>query len=816
MKKIYLLLIAVFFIVLKISASDIKYETSDFKISLNDKGYVVGIFDKQKRAEYLANDQMAPLLSIRVNNVFEYPNQLLQKNDVLTLSFSKNKVKAEIRVITKLNYISFELIGITKNANVELIVWGPYPTKISETIGECVGVVRNNQFAIGIQSLNVKTLGGYPSEENDIEPAFDIFATGNIVDLSADWKKKKHYRGQTAKVQNFGSVLQAYCRNRNKSRIISNWNHEAYVAPAFNDGGVIGSKIALFGCSPENALATIGNIEVAEGLPHPMIDGEWGKTVNSATASYLIVGFDETSLDEAMELTKKAGLKYLYHGGPFKTWGHFLLNEKQFPENWSSMKKYVERANAQGIMLGVHTLSNFITTNDKYVTPIPDKRLAKVGESNITADVSIEADEIFIESPQFFNQMKNNSLHSVVIGDEIIRYKEVSVSEPWKLTGCVRGAFNTKPEVHLKGSGIGKLMDHGYKVFLSDASLSSEISKNIAMLFNETDLMQVSFDGLEGVWASGMGQYSRNLFLKDWYDNLKPALKGKVMNDASNPSHYNWHINTRYNWGEPWYAGFRESQTSYRLMNQDFYRRNLLPSMLGWFSMTAQTSVEDTEWLLARAAGFDAGFAFNLRFENVKRNGHSEEIFMAINNWETARMAGAFSTEQKLKMEDINNEYHLQPVGPGKWDLFPYQVRRFVQEQKIRQPGEPLFSTQEFDNPYSEQPLMFIMNLLPAENSKGASVNKITLEVNNYNKIEIPLSIKPDQQLKLDETGKLILFDKNWKLIQTVDLAGKIPVLSNGKNKIIIDAEFTGEGTSKLKIEMKTIGKAERITSNKN
>jgi len=223
MKKIYLLLITVFFIVLKISASDITYETSDLKISLNDKGYVVGIFDKQKKAEYLANDQMAPLLSIRVNNVFEHPNQLLQKNDVLTLSFSKNKVQVEIRVITKLNYISFELIGITKNENIELIVWGPYPTKISETIGECVGVVRNNQFAIGIQSLNVKTLGGYPSEENDIEPAFDIFATDNIVDLSADWKKKKHYRGQTAKVQDFGSVLQAYCRNRNKRRIIANW-----------------------------------------------------------------------------------------------------------------------------------------------------------------------------------------------------------------------------------------------------------------------------------------------------------------------------------------------------------------------------------------------------------------------------------------------------------------------------------------------------------------------------------------------------------------------------------------------------------------
>jgi hypothetical protein len=111
---------------------------------------------------------------------------------------------------------------------------------------------------------------------------------------------------------------------------------------------------------------------------------------------------------------------------------------------------------------------------------------------------------------------------------------------------------------------------------------------------------------------------------------------------------------------------------------------------------------------------------------------------------------------------------------------------------------------------------MIIMNLVPTENSKGTSVNKIILEVNNYNKIEIPLSIRPDQQLKLDETGKLLLFDKNWKLIQTIDLAGKIPFLSNGKNKVIIDAEFIGEGTSKLKIEMKTIGKAERVTSNKN
>jgi len=572
----------------------------------------------------------------------------------------------------------------------------------------------------------------------------------------------------------------------------------------------MGSKIALFGCPTAKALETIGEIELAERLPHPMIDGEWAKTARSATASYLIIEFDGNDLDRALEITKKAGLKYLYHGEPFKTWGHFVLNEKTFPENWASMKKYVERAKLQGINLGVHTLSNFITPNDSYVTPLPDQRLAKVGECSITDDIDNKSDEVPISSPQFFNQMKNNSLYSVMIGNEIVRYKEVSASKPWKLTGCTRGAFNTQAISHKKGDKIGKLMDHGYKVFLSDASLSEDIAKNIAHLFNEAGLMQISFDGLEGVWSTGMGQYAVSLFTKTWYDHLKPELKGKVINDASMPSHFNWHINTRYNWGEPWGAGFREGQTSLRMMNQDFFRRNLLPSMLGWFNMSGETTIEDTEWLLARAAGFDAGFAFNLSYRNVDRNGQSDAIFKAINTWETARMAGAFTAEQKLKMEDIHNEFHLESAGNQVWALYPYNIKRFIHEQKIRQPGEPVFSTFEFENPYKDQPMMFLLTLVPSDKTGGSSVEMISFEVNNI-KIEIPLNLESFQNLKLDETGNLQVYDRNWKLLKIIDMKEKLPKLVKGKNKIIFDAVFKGEPLSNIKIEMKTIGDVENV-----
>ena len=109
-------------------------------------------------------------------------------------------------------------------------------------------------------------------------------------------------------------------------RVIENWEHHRYTAPPFNDGGVIGSKIALFGCPVDQALETIGAIELAEGLPHPQIDGQWGKTSLKAAAAYLIMGFDEARFDEALSVCKKAGLRYLYHDGPFETSTCSMLN----------------------------------------------------------------------------------------------------------------------------------------------------------------------------------------------------------------------------------------------------------------------------------------------------------------------------------------------------------------------------------------------------------------------------------------------------------------------------------------------------------
>ncbi len=551
----------------------------------------------------------------------------------------------------KKHSVNFELIKINNPEEIELVIWGPYPTIINEVIGETIGVVRGDEFALGIQALNPKTLGGYPWNENDCMPQLDIFENDDLTDLSEEGKRHVLYRVEAAKPTDFGSTLQAYCRNRDKERIISNWNHDSYPAPAFDDGGIIGSKIALFGSLVEQTLETIGEIEIEENLPHPMLNGKWAKKSIESSSSYIIMGFGEHDINSAIDITLEAGLKYLYHPGPFKTWGHFELND-QFPNGIQGLKKCVELAKESGIYMGLHTLSNFITTNDSYVTPVPDDRLAKAGNSIINEDIDLNQTDIPVESIDVFRNTKNNNLKTIQIGKELIQYASVSDTTPWKLINCRRGAFETEISQHSKGDKISLLADHGYKVFLSNPDLSIEIAKNIAEIYNKTGLRQISFDGLEGNRSTAMGNYGEILFTNTWFENLNNEIKEHYIADASRTSHYFWHTYTRMNWGEPWYAGFRESQTEYRLKNQKYFSRNMMPGMLGWFSMRETTSLEDIEWMLARSAGFDAGFAFVVSQRVLQVNGQTKEILNKVKNWEFARQNGAFTSEQKEEMKN--------------------------------------------------------------------------------------------------------------------------------------------------------------------
>jgi len=814
MKKLFLLSIISNLILISCTNNNesaiVDLRSDSFKLSISEKGSIIDFTDLKTNKNYLAKDTSVYLMSIRINNEIKVPQSAKARNNIITLIFETD-IKADIKAEEKESYLTFELTSLTNKDSVDLIIWGPYATTINKIIGETVGVVRGEEFALGIQSLNIKTLGGYPWNESDRMPEFNIFDEEDINNMHPKTDGSVLYRVEAAKPTTTGSSLQAYCRNRNKDRIIQDFGHEKIVAPAYNDGGVIDSKIALFGCPPEKALNTIGEIELAEGLPHPMIDGQWGKTSSDAAAAYIIINFTEDNVDQAIELTKKAGLRYLYHyGKTFENWGHFELFKGEFPNGIAGLKKCVEKAEAQGIMVGTHLLSNFISTNDPYVTPIPDKRLAKVGSSIIVHDINATETEIPIQSPDFFNQMENNNLKTVMVENELIRYGKVSEASPWQLLDCQRGAFNTTASEHKSGEKISKLLDHGYKVFLTNTELTIEMSETMAELYNQTGLRQISFDGLEGNRSTGLGTYGESLMPYIWYNSLSDDLKKHLIIDASRTTHFFWHIYSRMNWGEPWYGGFRESQTEYRFKNQAYFKRNFMPGMLGWFKMTPETSLEDIEWLLARSSGYDAGYAFVAGFESIEQNGNSDKILELIGDWEQLRLGGLFSEEQKELLRDSGKEFSLKRINDNEWNLHEVNAEVFIHKQKVKQPGEPLFSTLILNNIGDEQTLNFILTAIDCEASE------IVMEINNYKEIRLPVVLREGQTIKYAGGNSASVYDANWQLINEFDINHSNLQISKGENSVSFDCNFAREGkNSNIKLEIRTYGKGEKIISNK-
>lgn len=774
-------------------------------IGIDGRGYISKLTDNNTQTDYLSKDTISPLITIKKDSVIIFPVAAHLEEDKLVFEFIDD-IKIRVKFEEKPTHITFELVEATNLAEIELIVWGPIPITINKIIGETIGIVRGDEFAIGIQALNPKTLGGYPWQDNDTTPQFDIFDQDDYSDLSEEGKGYTLYRVEAAKPEKFGSTLQAWCRNRFQERIISNLNHEKYISPTFYDGGIIGSKIALFGCPVEQTLEAIGEIETEESLPHPQIESSWGKTTNAASSAYIIYNFGEATIGEAIEYTKNAGLKYLYHPEPFKNWGHFELDEKSFPNGWDGLKMCVDKAEAEGIYVGLHTLSNFITTNDPYVTPLPDSRLGEVGNSEITATIDENQVEIPVKSPDFFNQFKNNNLHTVMIGSEMIRYRSVSESAPWKLLDCQRGAWGTHKVNHENGAKISKLADHAYKVFLTNPELSIEMAKRLADLYNYCGLRQISFDGIEGNRSTGMGNYGEILFATTWYNNLSENIKKHIIIDASRTTHYFWHIYTRMNWGEPWYAGFRESQTEYRMKNQAYFQRNMMPGMLGWFSLRNNTSIEDIEWMLARSAAFDAGYAFVVGKEQLEENGQAPEILKLLKLWETARMKNVFSEDQKERMKDIHNEFHLTGTSENTWNLYPVYTFRYEHENKVRQPGEPLYSTFKFENIVEKGLMNFIIT------ARNTSISEITVEINNSTDVKIQVRLNKGESLRYYGGEIAGIYDTSLRKKGEVKLDPLKLTLEKGMQSLTFDCVFSNkQEDTKAKIEIRIPGKPEKI-----
>ena len=734
-----------------------------------------------RKKQYLAAGQPAPLLTLDLAGKTVSPTLATydEAAKLLRVAYGAG-VTATVVVVAGPTHLRLELTSVD-GARPTQIHWGPLPTTIGQSVGEVVGVVRNDKFALGIQSLGIETFAG-------------------ATPLGPESSRL------------FASAIEQH-------------------------GGIRGSKIALFGCPAAQALETIGKIEVAEGLPHPMLDGVWSKVSPTARLSYLVVSFGENTIEEACDFADKCGVKYVYHPGPFECHGHFKLNRAEFPDGDRSMQRCVQKAAARGIRLGMHTLSAFISPHDSYVTPVPDPRLARVGSSTLVTAVDASATEIRVLDPKPFlwqfdktlGDAFGDHLNTAMLGQELIRYKAVSGKAPWTLQGCQRGAWGTKASPHAAGADIGRLNDNYEHFFPTvERGMLDEMTTRMAELFLTTGLRQTSFDGLSV--PSGYGddsEYARARFMKQCYDRWD-ARGLEVISDCGSLWHYIWHMQNRENWGEPWGKPMREGTRDFG--NQAFFARNLLPHMIGWFELRTAvaappsllggaataavgaeleaSTLDDFEWMLAKAAGYDAGFAVVGQLGTLHANGQTPAILTAVKQWEALRLAHRFSDLQRQKLRS-NQEFHLQPIEGGRWQLQPVDFsprHRFALAG-----GRAVEEKWEIVNRFDRQRLRFVLRVAPG--AAGAAKTRLvnpSFQIGGR-RFTFPTELGPQQYLVCRGQRTATVYDANWNSLATVQADVDPLQLATGKSTVTFSGHSLGQEPLRLELKFETRGPSEAV-----
>ena len=212
--------------------------------------------------------------------------------------------------------------------------------------------------------------------------------------------------------------------------------------------------------------------------------------------------------------------------------------------------------------------------------------------------------------------------------------------------------------------------------------------------------------------------------------------------------------------------------------------------------------------MMARSAGYNAGFAMVLRRPELEPNPYTDELLDLIKIWEEARLAGAFSDEQRERLKDGNNEFHLEKIDEKSMVLHSFSTNSFEHIKKVLQPGEPTDSEWSFSNKGKEQPLQFRLTL----KGKEGAISKPILEFDNSFSIRLPDNIDAGYSITCDGSQKLRIYDHKGRFIETFDMGKKPPMLRKCTHNLRFNCTFFGNNDLVVNFIIKQKGMEEKIS----
>ena len=700
------------------------FDTDYFRIDINSKGYIVGMWDRTKEnRNFSPTDQPSPLLALYNSQLkrYYYPEKASFSRGRYRLEYGNGAV-ATVKLEEKERYFKLTLEALDGREGIDGIQWGNYYTNINNLLGEIIGVARDTSavvnYAIGALALDDNTIGGesrftsessissYIAHSPDPEkyPLPVTLHEGQQFTMGGDGfndvafynRKEPYFRmlyGISAGVDCNGRInIRYHSRDRRKSDLIycpegipiqqnNEPNHMQRQAVPGVD--YIGSSIALWGSPDSLALMdVIQNIVLEEGLPYPTFQGKWVKDPTAFMPDLFITG---NPYDSVASYAKQMGVRVIHsYNQPFlqadRGNGGYIdgPNEERKPFHFTtgniSHRAYAKLLAEDGLILGRTSISNALAPGTKDCSPIPSDSLCILHRRHLTQNLSETDTLIYIDDPTFLNEVAcweghSKELNMVKIGKELIHYLGVSEEEPYRLLHVTRGYWNTVPASHKKGDEVDKLqvtVGGAYQGLVPNLELQDKIAEHYADVAANSGLGYYDFDGQEFFFHTGFGSYSVKRFFRHMFARAEELGIPDIRFTGATLSEGSWHYQSIWNVGGGlnMYDPVKRvwgSTTSQGKDLRDVTFANFFPSSFGHnFSVSASTTLEQFEHIEATAVGYNATYSLNLNPKDVETCPDKYAIFQAINTWEEARRADAFPTHIKKLLQNPELSWRLE------------------------------------------------------------------------------------------------------------------------------------------------------------
>lgn len=404
-------------------------------------------------------------------------------------------------------------------------------------------------------------------------------------------------------------------------------------------------------------------------------------------AGYFLIDVNETSLPDAITYAEASGMPYITM--LYESWtescGHYNVSASKWPHGLASA---IGTIHSHGLKVGIHTLSANINTNDRYIQPTPDRRLATLASLTLAVNINASA-STFIEVventsalPMPYGALVADVGQDLLIDDEIITYTTVNSSvTPFGLRSVKRGQYGTTATDHTSGTKLYKLAAHRAdnaflpSVTLADRSLVDEIGQRLAEVVDTFEIDMIYFDGLQSMGTLAPIHYASPLVQRSFSQHVVRD----VLVESSDTHPYNWHLNTRAGQTDWAATDSRAFMDFTKARSERATRDMLMPCDMGWWGFELYnpafyaTTPDELEYMAARATGWQANPNLETTIASLRGNGRTMEGLAKLKPWTTLSLSEQTNPDILATLRLPDMDYSLESDSQTAW-IHPSKV----------------------------------------------------------------------------------------------------------------------------------------------